>query len=75
MVYILGMSQYRIAIDCLSCGHCTSLAEDKLPDFGLQPNTSLVTLTKRLVCKKCGGKAVRTFRYLQNEGPPLAPKD
>ena len=25
----------RIAIDCLKCGHCTSVAEEKLTYFGL----------------------------------------
>jgi len=34
----------RIAIDCLKCGHCTSVAEENLPYFGLEPNTSLVHL-------------------------------
>jgi hypothetical protein len=43
----------RIAIDGLNCGHCT-IAEEKLPAFGLEPKASLVTLTKRLVCKLFG---------------------
>ena len=65
----------RIAIDCLKCGHCTSVAEEKLTYFGLSPDTSLVTLSKRLVCKECGGKSVQTFRYVEEEGPPLVPRD
>jgi thymidine kinase len=67
--------QSRIAIDCLSCGHCASLAEDQLRQFGFEPGGSLVTLSKRLVCKECGSKAVRTFRYVEDDGPPLVPQD
>src|SRR5262249_19524857 len=63
----------RIAIDCLNCGHCTSVSQDKLSRFGLEPNVTLVTLSKRLVCKECGGKAVRVFRYVE-DGPTLVPK-
>jgi hypothetical protein len=65
----------RIAIDCLKCGHCTSVAEEKLPAFGLEPNSSLVILSKRLVCKECGSKNVQTFRYLEEEGPRLVPRN
>jgi hypothetical protein len=65
----------RIAIDCLKCGHSTSVAEEKLAYFGLDPNFSLVTLTKRLVCKRCGSKSVQTFRYQQEDGPTLVPRD
>jgi DNA-directed RNA polymerase subunit RPC12/RpoP len=65
----------RIAIDCLKCGHCTSVSVDKLPAFGLEPETSLVTLTKRLVCKECGSRTVQAFRYIEDSmGPPLVPE-
>ena len=64
----------RIAIDCLNCGHSASLAEETLPTLGLQANASLVTLSKRLVCKECGSKAVKTCRYLDRESPPLVPQ-
>ena len=65
--------QRRIAIDCLNCGHCTSLAEAKLAAFGLEADAPLVTLTRRLRCKECGSKAVRAYRY-EDEAPPLAPR-
>jgi hypothetical protein len=64
---------FRIAIDCLNCGHCTSVSQAKLSHFGLDPNVTLVTLSKRLVCKECGSKAVRVFRYVE-DGPALVPK-
>jgi hypothetical protein len=65
----------RIAIDCLNCGHCSSVAEEKLPYFGLEPDASLVTLSKRLVCKECGSKAVQTYRYSDDgPAPPLVPE-
>jgi hypothetical protein len=66
----------RIAIDCLKCGHATSLSEEKLTHFGLEAGASLVTLTKRLVCKECGSRSVQTFRYVEDDdGPPLVPED
>lgn len=66
----------RIAIDCLNCGHFSSMPEEDLEEFGLQADTSLVVLTKRLICKVCGSKAVRAFRYLDDPegGAPLVPK-
>lgn len=70
--YLEGMS--RIAIDCLNCGHCASMAEDELSTHGIAPQGSLVTLSKRLVCRECGSKAVSTYRYVDDdEGPPLVP--
>ena len=63
----------RIAIDCLNCGHCTSVSQDQLSRFGLDPNVTLVTLSKRLVCKECGSKAVRVFRTVE-DSPTLVPK-
>ena len=63
----------RIAIDCLNCGHCTSVSVEKLPYFGLPHDASLVQLTKRLTCKECGSKAVQAVRYIE-EAPGLAPE-
>ncbi len=72
----VGVDHYvhaPLAIDCLKCGHCISVSLGKVTYFGLQPNTSLVTLSKRLVCKECGAKSVQTFRYvpkpLDGSGP------
>jgi RNase P subunit RPR2 len=66
----------RIAITCLSCGHRCSVSEEDLPAFGLEPNASLVTLTKRLVCKECGSRSVRTQRILaEPDGPSIVPPD
>ena len=63
----------RIAIECLRCGHCGSLAEEALPGFGLPKDASLVLVTKRLTCSECGSKSVRTFRY-DTAAPPLVPE-
>ena len=71
--YICDSCVMRIAIECLTCGHCGSLAERELPRFGLTEDTSLVTLTKRLVCQECGSRSVRAFRY-DPDAPPLAPQ-
>jgi hypothetical protein len=64
----------RIAIDCLNCGHCTSVSQDKLSRFGLDPDVTLVTLSRRLICRECGSKAVRVFRTVE-DSPALVPKD
>lgn len=53
----------HIAVECLRCGHCASISERELHDRGYAADTSLVTLTKRMVCKECGSKALRAFRY------------
>lgn len=63
----------RIEIDCLKCGHVSSLSEAALQDYGFKPDTSLVILTKKFVCQECGSKAVRAYRY-EDEAPPLAPR-
>ncbi|HET7680871.1 MAG TPA: hypothetical protein VFK79_12160 [Xanthobacteraceae bacterium] len=57
----------RIAITCLSCGHRSSVSEEQLPAFGLASDASLVTLTKRLVCKECGSRSVQTYRYGEDD--------
>ena len=61
----------HIVIECLNCHHCATVLPERLPHFGLEPDTSLVTLTKRLICKNCGSKAVRAYR--EDDIPPLAP--
>jgi hypothetical protein len=71
----------RIAIDCLNCGHTASMAEVELARFGVEPDASLVLVTRKLVCSRCGSKAVRAYRYIDDElqpvfqGPPVAPKE
>jgi DNA-directed RNA polymerase subunit RPC12/RpoP len=52
----------RITLECLNCGHRASLTEDNWPAYGLEPGTSLVTLTKRTVCRQCGSRAVVAYR-------------
>jgi hypothetical protein len=63
-----------IVVDCLNCGHHADIPEDDLPIYGLEPGTSLVTLTKRFVCRRCGSRAVRAFREDGGPAPPLVPK-
>jgi DNA-directed RNA polymerase subunit RPC12/RpoP len=67
-----GLVHMRIAVECLTCGHAGSLDERELPRFGLAEDTSLVTLTRRLVCQECGSRSVRAFRT--DDAPPLAPR-
>lgn len=61
-------------MECLTCGYCTSMPEDRLQNHGLAPGASLVTLTKRLACSRCGGKVARTVRMADNVSPPLIPE-
>ena len=64
----------RIAIDCLNCSLHGSMAEDDLLAHGLEPGSSLVTLTKRMICTKCGSRAVMAYRYVEDDlGPTLVP--
>jgi RNase P subunit RPR2 len=69
----LMRSNERIAIDCLNCGHCSSVSAEKQRYFGLPPDVSLAQLTKRLICKKCGSKAVQAVRYIE-DAPAVVPK-
>ena len=68
-------AETRIGIDCLNCGHCGSLSERQLARFGLAPDASLVVLTRRLTCRACGGKAVRAFRYVEDEDRRWCPSN
>ena len=75
------MFQMRaIAIDCLNCGHCVSMPEAELETLGFKADESLVVVTKKLVCSRCHSKAVRAFRYIDDDlqpvfhGPSLVPK-
>jgi hypothetical protein len=49
------------------------MTEQALEDFGCRPDESLVKVTKKLVCSKCGSKAVSAFRYLDDELQPVFP--
>jgi DNA-directed RNA polymerase subunit RPC12/RpoP len=63
----------RIEIECLNCGHRGSLEEGELPRYGLSHDSSLVLVTRRLVCTECGSRATRAFRR-EPDAPPLAPQ-
>jgi hypothetical protein len=57
-------------------GHHASMAEEDLREHGLEPETSLVTLTKRVVCTQCGSRAVAAYRYEEDDlGPTLVPRE
>lgn len=63
----------RVAIDCLRCGHTATIAEDDLENLGFSPDASLVLVTKRLICSQCQSKAVRAYRYIDDDSQPLFP--
>ncbi len=70
----------RVAIDCLKCGHTASMAESELEQLGFAADVSLVVVTKKLVCSQCESKAVRAYRYIDDDmqpvfqGPSIVPK-
>ncbi len=55
------------------------MQESDLETLGFQADVSLVLVTKRLVCSQCGSKAVRAYRYIDDDlqpvfqGPSIAP--
>lgn len=51
-----------ILVECLSCHHCSTLDACALRLHGETPATSLVTLSQRLVCRKCGSRALKVER-------------
>ena len=64
----------RIVLECLTCHHRGIMADGDMEGRGLKPETSLVTLTRRLVCGRCGSRAVKAYREPDGEpGPPLVP--
>jgi hypothetical protein len=72
---VIGVASSWIAIECLNCRHRAAVSPESLPRYGLEPDASLVTLTKRLVCTQCGSKAVQAYRCADDDivPPPLAP--
>ena|GEM_PF-3629890 len=56
------------------------MPEAELETLGFRAGESLVVVTKRLVCSRCHSKAVRAYRYIDDDlqpvfqGPPLVPK-
>ena len=56
-------SMKRIAIECLTCGHCTSISEERLKAFGLSPDAPIAKFIRRLTCTECGSHSVRAYRY------------
>lgn len=69
--FVMGIR--RVAIDCLNCGHTATMAESELETLGYPSDVSLVLVTKRPVCSKCKRKAVRAFRYIDDELQPMLP--
>jgi RNase P subunit RPR2 len=68
----------RVAVSCLNCNHHASMSEQDLVAMGFREDESLVKVTKRLVCSKCGSKAVQAFRYIDDELQqmfPIAPRE
>jgi hypothetical protein len=59
--HISGMK--RIAVECLRCGHCSSIPEERLRTFGLNPDAPIAKFIRRLTCTECGSHSVRAYRY------------
>ena len=59
----------EIVIECLHCGHAALLHEADLKKYGEAPGASLVSLTRRLICKECKSGSVRAYRRIDNEAP------
>ena len=59
----------RIVIECLSCGHSSSMPEERLKTFGLSPDAPIAKFIRRLTCSECGSHSVRVYRRdLQDAG-------
>jgi hypothetical protein len=65
----------RIAVACLRCGHRARLSDDKLESRGFTRESSLVLITKRLVCQECGSRSVKAYRVGGDPDAPLVPGD
>jgi len=49
------------------------MAESDLEDLGFETDVSFVIVTKKLVCSRCNSKAVRAFRYIDDDLQPMFP--
>lgn len=56
----------RIAVECLRCGHCGSIGEAQLRDYGEKPGAPIASFVKRLTCQECGSHSVKAWR-VENE--------
>jgi hypothetical protein len=52
----------RIVVECLTCRHRAVMSDRDLQEHGSDSWISLVTLTKRMVCGRCGSRAVKAYR-------------
>jgi len=57
----------RIAVECLRCRHTAVLSDDKLESHGFTRDSSLVLITRRLVCQECGSRSMKAVRV--DSGP------
>jgi hypothetical protein len=55
-------SRQHIVIECLHCGHCASMSESVLPDYGVRPDAPIASFIKRLTCIECGSGSVKAYR-------------
>lgn len=51
-----------IKVRCLNCKHVGHIAEDDLPDFGFKPDAPIALISKRLICRDCGSRAMSAVR-------------
>lgn len=49
------------------------MAESELEAIGFPADASLVLVTKKLICSKCRSKAVRAYRFIDDELQPMLP--
>jgi DNA-directed RNA polymerase subunit RPC12/RpoP len=65
----------RIAVECLRCRHTAVLSDDKLESHGFSRDSSLVLITRRLVCQECGSRSIKAVRTGPDEDATLVPRD
>jgi uncharacterized Zn finger protein len=63
-----SMRMKRISMECLTCGHRSSIPEERLKAFRLSPDASIASFIRRLTCSECGATAseltATTFKTL-----------
>jgi len=67
-----------VVVECLRCGHRGKLTAAELESHGLGDDTSLVLITRRLVCQDCGSRSIKAFRRDDGDAagdPTLVPSD
>lgn len=57
----------KICVECLGCRHRAVIDDERLRETGRSSDVSIAELSRSLVCRMCGSRAVLVFRAYGRE--------